>query len=425
MQEYRQLAAPPDMSVKSDFSLADCGKIFKRRWKLIVGTSLIVTMLAIACGFIPHTWTAEGEILQLDRAVTPEQNSQATYNSPIVETVDTPYAMIQTTDEFQRTIDYMRTEARDQGKPASSVNYQLLTIGKHFKFNNDKDTNIIDVIASDPNKDNAMMLADAICKSFVAWKTELATQDVRQSIEDIEPRFQAAKTDLAAAENRETRFKTLHNLTNPSSQETALLDLWAARQSSLGDARLEAQSENAKLQTMSAQLRQANLQIANGTGVRDDTLVQGLQSQLSTLEIERNEDAQKYTPAYPGILPDLDAQIKDVKAKLGQAVKATLDNQRPSLQDQNALIDNYKQQAVAVSFANARLASSQALFDQVVSQISQFPGLDLAYARLVRERRHEDAQLHSAFNRAEPSVIRRTHNYAGCGDRPRRGARSI
>ena len=124
--------------------------------------------------------------------------------------------------------------------------------------------------------------------------------------------------------------------------------------------------------------------IRGGTGVRDDSIVLGLQSQLNQLEIERADSALKVRAKYPSILPDLDAKIKDIQARLSQAVQNTLDNKKPSLQSQATLFDNYKQAQIAVLIAQTKLNAAKSLQAQLKFATARLPEANLAAARLAR-----------------------------------------
>ena len=130
---------------------------------------------------------------------------------------------------------------------------------------------------------------------------------------------------------------------------------------------------------------ETNTAIRQAPGLRDDAQVLALQQQLSQLEMERAAAALKYTPEYPGVLPELDAHIQDVKTRLGEAVAGTVDNKRPSLQAQGAAQDDLRQAQGALALHQVKLGAATRLRDQLHQQIQGLPEASLQYARLTRD----------------------------------------
>ncbi|HLV80403.1 MAG TPA: polysaccharide biosynthesis tyrosine autokinase, partial [Chthonomonadaceae bacterium] len=208
---------------------------------------------------------------------------------------------------------------------------------------------------------------------------------VQDTTNSLEVRASRAKNQMAAAEQRVMQFKLSHQLVDVPAQQKAVLDQYLSMESEVVLQQQELASEQARLKSLSDRLHAADSAIKNGTGVRDDALVLNLQAQLNTLEMERTSQALKYTPAYPGILPDLDVRIADVKQRLAKAVQGTLDNKKPSLQAQGALVEEVKKAQTDVQYRQARLDEAIKERESLQSQLSDLPQTSHQYAALVRD----------------------------------------
>lgn len=404
MQELQQYVPQPEMSVKSDLGLKDIAKIMRRRRRLFWGILAGFVAVFAALSFNPHhKWWADAELVLIQQVPAGPQVSQQSYAPPSVDEIGTPYDLIQTRQEAKRALDWYKNLYVERGKDPNKVPYNLSSILGSVRFSSQKGDNSIDISAYGYSAQDANDLANAVAQSFVAWNREIAQQGVVYAIDSLTPRVHAARAAMVAADNRLMRFEQSNRLADVPAQEKAAIDELALRDTALDDAQQEANAQNARLAALDRQLRSADLSIKNGTGVRDDTLVQSLQTQLSSLEIQRQQASLKYTPAYPGVLPDLDARIADIKRRLAAAVKATLNNKMPSLQNQDALITAYQQQQAVANSAQAALAKAQELRDQAKAQTMAFPKIQTQYELLSAEASERTAQynaLRTALNQA-------------------------
>ena len=386
MQEIQQYIPLSETSVKSDLGLKDIGKILKRRRRMLWGIILGFVAVFAAVSFAPHhKWWADVELVLIQRVPSGPIVTQQTYTAPSVDQIGTPLDLVQTRQEAQRALDWYRNLYVERGKDPNKVPVNLSSVIGQIRFTSQKGDNSIDISAYGYSAQDANDLANAVAQSFVAWDTQMAQQNVVYAINGLTPKVESAKAAMIAANDKLMRYEQTHQLADIPTQERTAIDELAERDATLAAAQQEADSQNARLAILQSQLSAANRNIKNGTGVRDDTLVQNLQSQLTSLQMERANDALKYTPAYPGVLPDLDKRIADVRSRLSAAVKATLNNKMPSLQNQDALQIAFQQQQAVTNSANAALDEARQLRDQVKTQTEAFPALRNEYTILSTE----------------------------------------
>lgn len=371
---------------------------------MILGIVLGFVAIFAAWSFNPHhKWWADVELVLVQHIPSGPIVNQQSYTSPVVDQVGTPFDLIQTRQEAQRALNWYKNLYIERGKDPAKVPVSLGSILGQVRFSSQKGDNSIDMSAYGYSAQDANDLANSVAQSFVAWDNQMAQQNVVYAINSLTPKVQAAKAAMIAADDRLMRYEQSHQLADIPTQEKAAIDELAERDSTLATAQQEANSQDARLAVLRSELDTQNRYIKTGTGVRDDTLVQNLQNQLTGLQIERANDALKYTPNYPGVLPDLDKRIADIKSRLAQAVKATLNNKMPSLQNQDALTIAYQQQQAVDDAAHATLDEAQKLRDQAKAETVSFPELHNEYALLSTEADERSSQynaLQTALNQA-------------------------
>lgn len=408
MQELQHYVPYSETSVKSDLGLKDIGKILRRRRRLVWGIVLGFLVVFTAWSFNPHhKWWADVELVLVQRVPTGPIVNQQTYTAPAVDQIGTPYDLVQTRQEAERALDWYKNLYVERGKDPAKVPVTLGDLMSQVRFTSQKGDNSIDISAYGYSPQDASDLANAVAQSFVAWDNQMAQQDVIYAIHSLTPKVGAAKSAMIAADNRLMRFEQARKLADIPSQERAAIDELAARDTTLATAEQDANSQDARLAMLQAQLKTADQNIKNGTGVRDDSLVQSLQSKKTSLEMERQADALKYTPNYPGVLPDLDRQIADVKRRLAQAVQATLNNKMPSLQNQDALIAAVQQQQTITNAAHAALAAAQSLRDQAKAKTEDFPQIQNGYTLLSMEAAERTSQYNALQTALDQALVDR------------------
>lgn len=359
--------------------------VWRRLWLVIL---ILIASLGTASYVSRHTpkrWRANAAMILVQRATTVAASAQAGYAAPMIESPETQVSMLQSYAMAQRAIDFLKNQAIARGQSGESIGINAEQLQQAITVSTPKDTNIIDVLVEAESRERAATLANAVCQAFVQWKSEVAKQDVQDTTNSLAVRANRAKAQMLTAEQRETEFKRQHQLVDVPAQQKAALEQYQTRDAEVVSLTQDMASDEAKLKSLGDRLKAANAAIKGGTGVRDDTLVLNLQQQLSQLEIERASLAQKYTPEYPGMLPDIDAKIADVKGRLSKAVQSTLDNKKPSLQAQGALFEDYKQAQTTVLFQRAKLNAAVQFRDQLKQQLAGLPQVSRDYAGLVRE----------------------------------------
>ena len=366
---------------RAEISLSEIlGMLWRRKVPFLLILAASLSLAYLASHRMTPKWRADAEMALIQRDTTSEA-AKNSYAAPLIETVDTQMAMMQSSAMPQRTLSWMQRHhgTSSEYKPWTAENLQ-----KAITITNPKETNVIQVSAEADSRAEAARVADAVCQAFLQWKMQMAQQQVRGIAQSLEVRSMRAEAEMLEAERQEKAFKQQHQLTDVAGQEKFLLDQYQAQQAQAVDLQKQLESLNVRLQTFGAEIRGKNAHLGSGSGIRDDALVLSLQSQLNQLEIDRADMAQKVTPAYPGILPKMDGKIHDIRARLSKAIRGILSGNVTTLQSQSTLLDDYQETQVNAIDTAAKLGAVNRLRSQMQVQIAQMPQTDEDYKHLVR-----------------------------------------
>ena len=328
-------------------------------------------------------WQGVAQMALIERA-TNSSGPKETYAAPIIETVDTQMAMLQSDAMPQRTLAWLQSNVspRDPRLDVSKITAQ--GIQHSILVSNSKDTDVIQVTADAPSRGQAALLADATCQAFLSWKRDIARQQVSLAVNSLAARSAKAEAAMNEAERQETAFKNSHHVTDPAQQEKALLDQAHAQETETNTLQQETLSLKARLTGLNSQIHAKNAHIQSSGGVRDDALVTSLQTQLDQLKSERAEAGQKYTAKYPGLLSGMDAKIHDTRTRLDTALQGILSGKATTLQSQSALLDEYQKTQDSETYTEAKLATARHQADALHAQVTAMPALDDQYNKIER-----------------------------------------
>ncbi|KAA6407031.1 MAG: hypothetical protein FRX48_09097 [Lasallia pustulata] len=169
---------------------------------------------------------------------------------------------------------------------------------------------------------------------------------------------------------------SLQGSLSASSPSDSSLSIYA-----IANIQAEISGEQATVDQLKGQL-EANNHSLQTLGPRDDALTTGLSSQLSGLRLQRQALARKVTPAFPGQLPVLDAEIKDLENQYKKAVAATQNPTNPTLPAQAGLQSNYQAALTQLNTSKVRLAAAEASKNEAEASIAPLVQTGSVYERI-------------------------------------------
>ena len=385
--------------------------LWRRKWLVLLLPLIGVGIAQLLTSRLKPRWKATAQMVVVQRSTTSSSSPESAYSAPLIENAETQVQMIQSPGMAQRTQDWLKNKAFAEKKTLRELGIVdegeiANRFGENISVKVPTDTNLLIVTTTGPTGEQVTLFANAVCQAFVQWKKEVAQASVHEIESNLETRAGRAREQMLAAERAETAFKKQNQLVDVPAQYKATLDRYTSQEAEIASLQREVNSKETGLKALGVQLAQTDKSIREGEGIRDDLQVQSLQRQLNDLQVERANAALRYTPEYPGILPEMDAKIQDVKNRLTQAVQGTLNNKLPSLQVQGDLSQSYKKEELDLIFTRAKLAGGVAQLTTLKRDLAGVPDAGMRYARLTRNAelaRQLNSSLQSSLNVARVS----------------------
>lgn len=371
---------------QDETSLSDVARVlWRRKWIILAVTLVFLVGAYLITQRMPKQWQAEAQLSLIQRPVTGKASiDDPGYTAPMSESVQTQLGMLQTAAMADRALSWLKNKELTTGQAQDVGDMTIADLQRSVTVTNPKESDLINLAVLAPSRDQALLLTNAVAQSFVQWKKEQARKDVQLTEVQLDTQAKAARRSMEAARNKQLSYQQNHAIVDAPSQARVAIEQLQARDADIANIQQELDSQQAQVSSLGDQLTQTN-RIIQQTGGRDDSLTASLNAQLSALQIQRNDLAQRVTPAYPGKLPELDAQIKDVKQRLAKAINATQGSNNPSLQAQGNLQTAYSQAETQLAAIKARLAKAQSLKDEAQKNMMPLAQTGSTFEQLARQ----------------------------------------
>ena len=358
-------AADYQAAYQAETSLSDVARaLWRRKWIILLVTPVFIVAAYFVTQRMPKQWQAQAQLVMIQR---PEVGSMgapdAAYVAPASGSMETQLGLLQTSTMAERAVSWLKNQELTTGQPADADTVSPGELQHSLAVSNPKESELIDIAVLSSSRDKALLLANAVAQSFVQWKKEQARKDVQATEITLVARTADARKKMEATRLKQLAYQKNHDIVDSGTQARIGIQRLTTRTEAVADIQQELDTQQAYANSLASQLKLANASIQK-TGGRDDALIASLNSQLSQLQIARDDLAQRVTPAYPGKLPLLDKQIADIKTRLQAAVGATQNNSNATLQSQGMLQQNLLSAQTQLAATQAKLANAQALENQ-------------------------------------------------------------
>jgi capsular exopolysaccharide synthesis family protein len=391
MDSYDIPVTPQPVSARVVFAV-----VRRRLWIIVLLLAASLGTAAYLTHVTPPRWRAVAQLMLIQRSATVVGSVQQGNAAPMVESTETQIALLSSYSMAQRAIDWMRSDAVKTGAPTEDIPDNPETFTRQISATPVRDTDLIDVSVEAESRPKAERLATAVCNAFVEWKAQVQKQDVQDTLHNLETRESRAKEQALEAERKETDFKLRHHLVDVPAQLSATLKQYLDNDSQVSVDKQDLYSQEARLDAIKKRLGDTNKNLRDTPEVRDDSQVVALQQQLNQLEVDRYNQSLRVTEQYPGILPELDKRIADIKQRLATAIRNTLDEKKPSLQTQGTLYEDFKQAQVNLVFTQAKFNALVKERDSLRARLASVPTESMEYAKLAHAM-EEARAIHSAL----------------------------
>ncbi len=401
----------PNYQVES--SLGDVARaLWRRKWIIVLVTLLFLVGAYFYTQRLPRQWQAQAQLLLVERPdAGPVGARDAAYVAPEPDSVATQIGMLQTAEMADRALSWLKNKELQNGQTLDTSGVSLGTLQGSVTVVNPGGSDLINIAVLGSSRDQALLLTNAVAQSFVQWKTEQARKDIQATIRRLEPRTAAARLKMETAMTRRLAYQKGHDILDSGSQATIGIHRLESRTEAVAAIQQELDAEQTTANSLKAQLDANNSSIQK-IGPRDDALTATLNSRLSDLKLQRADLARRVTPAYPGKLPMLDLEIKDIEQKLAAAVKSTQNGSNPTLGAQAILQQNYQAALTQLATTQKRLTDAVALKNEAQAAMTPLVETGSAYEQIAGQAK-EAADYYSGLEESLRSARLRENQING------------
>ena len=367
---------------QTETSLSDVARaLWRRKWIILLVVPLFIVAAYYYTQHLPKQWQADAQLLVVDRPAYGGAGTVLGYVPPASESISTQIGLLHTAAMADRALSYLKNQELLTGQTYDTGGASPGSLQGSLSASSPTDSQLINLSVLGSSHDQAVLLANAVAQSFVQWREEEASKDVRLTEARLRKEAAVARIQLEAAQRKQLAFQKGHEMLDSGSQERTAYGRLTAREDAIYSIQQEISGEEATVRLLAAQL-QANNHSIKTLGPRDDALTAGLHEQLNSLQLQRQALARKVTPAFPGQLPVLDAQIQDLQARYQKAVAATTDPANPALPAQAALQNNYQAAENQLKTSQARLAQAEELKNEAQAGLAPLVQSGSVYDRI-------------------------------------------
>ncbi|CCW35088.1 capsular exopolysaccharide biosynthesis protein [Chthonomonas calidirosea] len=362
------------------------GVVWRRGWAFIVVLALCLGVTALVNKYMPKKWTAQATLLVQPQPPSLVGADQSTRNAVETETPATEMQLLQSEQIAARSLDWAQRHANGLTVPSMSTKEFL----DRLDIENPQNTQLINISFEYGNPQIATLMANAVANAFLQYKRELVEEYATGAINSLSQRVAMAKAKYDAALAAETQFKEQHNLTDIGAQQTALLSNYHNLQDQISQLQAKIAGEQQTYNLYKKQLAAENSAILTAKTVIDpETVSQDIQ-QYNAAQQQLEQDKLKYTPLYPGVIPNDEARVKMLKQKLDQDLAAITNSKVPSLNNHTQLQQNYYQAMTALLADQKQLGQMMEQSAGIAAKLRDLPALYEQYQKL--EQRYQSAE---------------------------------
>ena len=392
-----------------EFDLNDIIMILKKKYRIILATTISVAILVGIISFIiPPTYQGVAVL----RIKEPQGgladsllSSLPLVNDTYIDQLVATYAEILKSRYIIDTV-IKRTQA---GKETIPTYEEML---KKIDIEPVKDTQILNVMVKANSAVAAKTVTNTLVEVFLDRLTQLDRSEQVALSDFIRSRFQDSKQDLLKAEQALADYQQSQKILTPDEEVKTMIDRFAQIDQLAAENKLEIAMAQAKLNTIQTQLSSENKAL-----VADSPLIQQYNSKLADLEIQLTGLLEQYTPKHPQVLAT-NAEIAEIKNKLNNEISRVINEEAPSLSPlhQNLLLTKFQAEA-DIKAAQAQAESIVKIQGAHEAEIMKLPAKEQGLTRLLRDasvaqeiyimlaKRFEEAKIAEMMQQADLQIV--------------------
>jgi uncharacterized protein involved in exopolysaccharide biosynthesis len=386
----------------------------KRAFLLCFTGILLGTVAAVLV--LPSTYDSNAQIVvkreRVDPIITPEKNDPAQNLGAVTEEeLNSEAQLIFSEDVLRKAVissgldkhhsflSSLLGESEDQ-KVAKAID----KMRGNLRVEPIKKTNVIQITYSSHDAKKAAVVLNNIVNAYV--EKHVAVNRPAGQVKFFEDETERYKHDLDTAEDQLKKFSQEQGGVAPQVTRDITLQKLNDFSASLEQTRAEMAATEKKIQELQQQAGSTPDRLTTQMRETDDgAVLQGLKSQLLTLELKRTELLTKYQPTYP-LVTEVDKQIADTRASITTEESKPLKEQTTDRNPTYAWINEELAKAKTdYSAQQARATATQAIVGVYQAKAHQLEVSGLIQQDLLREEKaNEDNYLLYMHKREEARI---------------------
>jgi uncharacterized protein involved in exopolysaccharide biosynthesis len=386
----------------------------KRAFLLCFAGILLGTLAAVLV--LPSTYESTAQIVvkreRVDPIVTPEKNDATQMVSAITEEeLNSEAQLIFSEDVLRKAVIASKLDQRKSFLSALFAETEDQKVAKaiekmrsNLRVDPLKKTNVIQITYSAHDSKSAAKVLNNIVSAYV--EKHVAVNRPAGQLKFFEEETDRYKHDLDSAEDQLKKFSQEQGGVAPQVARDITLQKLNDFSAALEQTRAEMSATEKKIQDLQQQAGTTPDRLTTQMRQTDDAgVLQGLKSQLLTLELKRTELLTKFQPTYP-LVTEVDKQIADTHASITAEESKPLNDVTTDRNPTYAWINEELAKAKSdYSALQARATATQAIVGVYQAKAHQLEVSGLVQQDLLREEKaNEDNYLLYMHKREEARI---------------------
>ena len=362
----------------------DLGRLFwvmGRRKAVIFGIVGICTVVALVISLVLPKQYESTTLVQTSNAAATSTGAAALAalggagaSSPIMNYIE----LMKSRTVLEPIIDDLDFEGAEKKPDAKSF------AKKYLDIKNTKGTNLIEVSARWGTPEEAQRISQTVVDNFLLMQTDMSRQTQSLLVTFLEKRIDEAKEASEKAEAKLLAFSKTHKIYSPDDQVKHVLNQMLAFDKSMADFEVSIKSGQASLDAANAALEEQKMS-SRAYNVSDNSIVQGLRSQIIAKQVELVGLRQNYTEKHPSV-QRAEEELHQLENSLRTEVLASVDSNAVTLNPtQSELLKQQALAAVGLAVSKASKKAVEEEWGKKEEELGKLPDDVLEYARLQRD----------------------------------------
>ncbi len=353
----------------------------RRKRAILISLGAVFAVSIVVTVFTPRTYESMATLLisELDPKTSQLASSgSSSAGLPAMGSLnlDTHVQLIQGQATAEATAKYLG----ENGGPALSP----LKVRSQVSARPVRDTQLIRITARAKTTEDAQRLADAAARTYVVMNRGRARGSSETTGRYLAESLAKAKDNLDKAESDLRSFRESSGTIAADASVGDLLSRISSLRSSLDATAADLQQAGGRIGSIKGKLADQNLSIKSGR-VRNNSVIQQLQTRLAELQLQRLAAQEKYTPAYPGPLAQIDEEIRRVQHQLDGEITHVIGASGGDLELQRQLNSDLVQAEAESAALSSRYRQIEAELARANAEKSTIPARQVTLAQLQRQ----------------------------------------